>query len=72
MADRDELELKAKVTGHSARVVPATLPKGGVLNSSQTTKSADGHRAHRALRRHSQKNGNAPGRMSITNARFVI
>ena len=72
MTDRDELELKARVTGHSARVVQATSFEGGVLKSPQTTKSADGHRAHRALRRHSQNNGNAPVRMAIANARFVI
>ncbi len=45
MTDRDELELKAKVTGHSARVVQATLSEGDVINSSQTKKFADEHRA---------------------------
>ena len=72
MTERDELELKAQVTGQSARVMQATSYKVGVLKSPQATKSADGHRAHRALRRQSQKNRNAPGRMLIINALFVI
>ena len=72
MNECDELELKANVIGHSARVVQATPSKGGVRKSSQTTKAADGHRANRALRWHSPKKGNAPGRMPIINSRFVI
>ena len=37
--------LKAEVTGHSARVMLATLPNFGVLKSSQNAKFTDDHRA---------------------------